>query len=114
MLAQDDDGLRPLPLLFAKGSTTESIDAEYVKIVLGHVLTLDEFRLAAPRQTELARSRGCRHTREALGLLSIVEIVGVRDRRAQPHDATLFLDHRYGTNEDDVDDTEDRRVETDA
>ena len=114
VLAQDDDGNRNLPLLLDESAATEGVNLEHVKIILCHVLTLNGFRLAAPCETKLARTRGGCHPFEALRLLFVIDIVRVRNRRAQPHDVTLLLNPWHGPNEYDVDDAEDRCIETDA
>src|SRR5258708_32842785 len=114
VLTEDDHGRRGLTVLRDKRAPFHRANAEHVKVVFGHVLALEQFRLPASCEAELARTRDGGHALEALCLLSVVQIVRVRDRSAQPHDATLLLDDWQGTNEYDVDDAEDRRVETDT
>src|SRR5215217_2951609 len=112
MLAENDDRCLRLPIFFNKSTSQRSADAKQVEIVLTDVLALDELRLTPRRNAEVLRAGNRRHAFETACLISIVDVIGIRDRRAQPDQTILVLHDRKRTNENSVDDTKDRRVQT--
>src|SRR6185369_9011207 len=110
MLAKHDDGRLRLPFFLDKGASHQSADAKHVEIVFGDVLALDELRLTSGGNAEVLSAGDRRHAFETVRLTSIIKVVGIRDRRTQP-DQTVFVLHDWKrTNENSVNDTEDRGV----
>src|ERR1044071_10013928 len=108
MLAKDDDGRLRLPFILDKGASQQSADAKHVEIVLGDVLALDELWLTSRCDAKVLCAGDRRHALETVRLTSIVKVVGIRDRRAQPDETVLVLHDWKRTNEDRINDTEDR------
>src|SRR6185503_6809528 len=82
--------------------------------VSSDILAFDDLRFTARRETEfISTRRGC-HTCETFCLLGVVNIVRVRDRRPQPHEPRLLFNYWNGANQKDIDNAEDRCVETDT
>src|SRR2546423_15216097 len=99
-MADDDDGRGAASLFFREGASARGGDAEHVEVVRRDELALDEFRLAAAREAELARARDGGHAVEAARLLSVIKIVWIRGGRAQPHDAPLLAYDGHGPDEE--------------
>src|SRR6185369_6862008 len=108
MLAKDDDGRLRLPFFLDKSASHESPDAQHVEIVFGDVLALDELRLTARCNAKVLSAGDRRHSFETLCLAAVIQIVGIGDRRPQPNQTVLVLHDRKRTNEDSVNDAEDR------
>src|SRR6185369_2309831 len=112
MLAENDDRCLRLTIFFNKSTSHRSAHAKQVEIVFSDVLALDELRLASRRNAKVLRASNRRHAFETVGLISIVNVVGIRDWRAQPDQTILLLHDRKRTNQNSVDDTKDRRIQT--
>src|ERR1700752_2900924 len=114
MLTKNDDGRLCLAIFLDKHAPNRGADAKQIEIVFSDVLALDELRLASRGNAKVLRTGDRRHAFETVHLVSIIQVVGIRDRRAQPDQAVLMLHDWKRTNENGVDDTEDRRVQTDT
>jgi hypothetical protein len=110
MFAEDDDRRLRLPFFLDKAASQKSADAKHVEIVLADVLALDELRLTSRCNAKVLRAGDRRHAFETLSLGSVIQIVGIGDRRTQPDQTVLVLHDWERTNEDSVNDTEDRCV----
>src|SRR6185503_15832104 len=110
MVAKYDNGRLRLLIFLDENAAHRSGDTKQVEIIFSDVLAFNKLRFISRVNAKLLRAGDRRHPFETMCLFSIVEVVGIRDWRAQPDQTVLLLHDWKRTNEDSVDDTEDRRV----
>src|SRR5690349_18224432 len=110
MFAKNDNRRLRLAIFLDENTSDRSAGAKQVKIVFSDVLALDERWFTSRRNAEVLRAGDRGHPFETVRLISIIQVIGIRDRRTKPDQAARLLHHRQRANENCVDNTEDRRV----